>query len=259
MALFTDARVVTIDDLLKYEGTLVQVASSHDINVDTKISLVTSATGDRLMLWLRNIGVSDPQFIIRRQIGLSTVVVTEPLRRWLVFESLSRIFSEAYNLQLNTRFQGKWQEYVGEARLAAEYAFQAGIGIVFNALSKPALPLVSVQSGSSTPAGLYVQTTWVDAKGCESAPSPVNGLILASGSAISVAMAEGALNPPQAAVGWNVYVGVDQNAPTRQNALPVQIGSTWQLPSTGVATGNTTGQGQMPNFYVRTSKQILRG
>ena len=33
MALFTDAGIVTITDLLKYEGTLVQVASDHDINV----------------------------------------------------------------------------------------------------------------------------------------------------------------------------------------------------------------------------------
>jgi hypothetical protein len=259
MALYTDAGVLTINDLLKYEGTLVQVASDHDINVDTKIALATSAIGDRLMLWLLNIGTSDPQFVMRRVIGLSTVVVTDPLRRWLAFESLSRIFAEAFNLQLNTRFQGKWQEYQTEARSAADYTFQSGIGVVFGSLKEPDLPLVSVQSGASSAAALFIRTTWVDAKGCESAPSPVNGIILTDGSGISVAMAEGALNVPVAAVGWNVYIGLNQNPPTRQTSLPQEIGSTWQLPSTGIVSGSVAGNGQMPNFFIRTSKQILRG
>jgi hypothetical protein len=72
-------------------------------------------------------------------------------------------------------------------------------------------------------------------------------------------MAEGALDIPPAAVGWNVYIGVDQTAPTRQNSLPNLTGATWELPATGMVIGNTTGQGQWPNFYIRTSKQILRG
>ena len=38
MALFTDADIVTLEDLLPFEGSLVQVASAHGINVDTKIS-----------------------------------------------------------------------------------------------------------------------------------------------------------------------------------------------------------------------------
>ena len=36
MALFTDSGVVTLDDLLQFEAPLVQVASSHGINVETK-------------------------------------------------------------------------------------------------------------------------------------------------------------------------------------------------------------------------------
>jgi hypothetical protein len=259
MALFTDAGVVTINDLLRYESTLVQVASAHDINVDTKIELALNGIGDRLLLWLLNIGASDPQFLTRRRIGLSTVVVTDPLRRWIVIESLSRVFAEAFNLQLNTRFQGKLSEYQQEAKSAADFAFQSGIGIVFNPLPEPALPLVSAQTGSSSAAALFIQTTWVDIKGCESAPTPVNGVVLDAGSGISVAMAEGSMNAPPAAVGWNVYIGIDQGAATRQTTTPQRIGSTWQLPASGVTSGSLAGQGQMPNFFIRTSRQILRG
>jgi hypothetical protein len=258
MALFTDAGVITISDLLEYEGTLVQVASDHDINVDTKIELATSVIGDRLLLWLLNIGASDPQFLTRRVIGLSTLVVTDSLRRWLVFESLSRIFAEAYNLQLNTRFHGKWTEYQQAANSAADFAFQSGLAIVFNPLPEPALPLVSVEAGTSNAAALYVQTTWVDVNGGESAASPINGLILAAGSSITVAMAEGN-NAPVAAIGWNVYIAVDQGGASRQTTVPQPIGSTWQLPASIVTSGSAPGSGQIANFFIRTSKQILRG
>ena len=91
MALFTDENIITLGELLQFETTLVQIASTHGINVDTKINLATSAIGDKLMLWLLDVGMSDPQWTTRRVIGLSTVVVTPPLRRWLCFESLSAL------------------------------------------------------------------------------------------------------------------------------------------------------------------------
>jgi hypothetical protein len=52
MALFTDAGVVALDDLLQFEASLVQIASSHGINVDTKVTLSIDAIGDKLLLWL---------------------------------------------------------------------------------------------------------------------------------------------------------------------------------------------------------------
>ncbi len=39
MALFTDSDVVTLDDLLQFESTLVQVSTTHGIDVKTKIKL----------------------------------------------------------------------------------------------------------------------------------------------------------------------------------------------------------------------------
>ncbi|HEY7210658.1 MAG TPA: hypothetical protein VH477_10335, partial [Bryobacteraceae bacterium] len=111
MALFTDNGIITLDDLLPFEGSLGQVASLHGIDIDSKISLASNAVGDRLMLWLLNAGASDPQWLSRRALGLSTVVVTPPLRRWLCLDSLARVFAEAYNIQLNSRYQGKWAEY----------------------------------------------------------------------------------------------------------------------------------------------------
>lgn len=259
MALFTDTSVITLDDLLPYEVTLVQIASPHGINVDTKINLASSAIGDKLMLWLLDAGSSDPQSAARRQIGLSTVVVTPSLRRWLSFESLSRFFAEAFNIQLNSRFQGKWAEYQQESDTARDLVARDGIGIVYYPLPGPATPLVTVGAGNVTAQSLFVQTAWVDAQGSEGAPSPVNGSLLSDSSGITVAMAESGASVPLTATGWNVYLSSSQTGPALQNSTPLAIGAAWPLPAGGVVSGPAPSGGQAPDFYIPIANRIRRG
>ena len=255
MALFTDADIVTLDDLLAYENSLVQVSSTHSIDVATKINLAISAVGDKLLLWLLKVRAADPQWLSRRQLGLSTVVVTPVLQRWLCFDSLSRFYEEAYNVQLNTRFQGKQTEYQKLAGEAAEMTFMSGLGIVYTPLPKPAIPTVTVLAGTSTAEGVFVQSSWADSTGGESALSPVNGTILAAGSSFSVSTA----GAPAAATGWNIYASTDQNNITRQNNEPLPLGSIWSLPYAGLVAGPEPIDGQQPNFYVMMSRRLERG
>jgi hypothetical protein len=187
------------------------------------------------------------------------VVVTPPIKRWLCYEALARFFAEAYNVQLNTRFQGKWKEYRQEVKHGSDQALHAGLGIVFTPLPKPHMPEVSVQQGVAPAEPFYVQVSWIDSEGNESALSPVNGLVVNSQSSISVQMAEGALQAPPAAFGWNVYVGSNTDSITLQNGNPLSIGSTWSLPASGIENGPRGGDGQSPDFIVPISRQIRRG
>jgi hypothetical protein len=259
MALFTDTNVITLDDLLPYEVTLVQIASPHGINVDTKINLASSAIGDKLLLWLLDAWVADPQFATRRKIGLSTVVVTPSLRRWLSFESLSRFFAEAYNIQLNSRFQGKWAEYQQESNTARDLVTRDGIGIVYHPLQEPATPSVTVGAGTLAAQSLFVQTAWVDANGGESGISPVNGLLLNDSSGITVTMSETGSQVPPTATGWNVYLSSSETGPALQNNVPLAIGANWSLPSGGVISGPSPSAGQTPDYYVPVPNRIRRG
>jgi hypothetical protein len=258
MALFTDSDIVTLQDLLPFEASLVQIASSHGINVETKINLSIAAAGDKLLFWLLRAGMSDPQWVSRRLLGLSTVVVTPTLHRWLCFDALSRFYSEAYYVQLNTRFEGKWTEYQAAADEAFAMVANAGIGIVYNPLPQPLLPLASVQSGSLPAQALFIQTAWVDRNSNEGALSPINGLILAGANNVVVQMAEG-VNAPKNAIGWNIYASATGNDLTRQNGAPLTIGSTWQLPTSGVISGPEAIGGQQPDYYVIDPKRIQRG
>ncbi len=249
MALFTDADIVGLDDLLEFENTLVQISSTHNVDVSTKINLAVSDIGDKLMLWLLKAGRSDPQWLNRRLLGLSTIVVTSTLHRWLCFESLSLFFAEAYNLQLNTRFQAKWTEYQTKAAEAAEMVFMSGLGIVYNPLPQPAMPVVSVGIGTFLPEALFIQTAWVDKFGAESALSPVNGLVLQSPSSVSVTIQAAAGSPPTSATGWNVYASATSAGLTRQNAMPLASNTPWELPTSGLVSGPGPIDGQVPNFY----------
>ncbi len=257
MALFTDTGIITLDDLLGYENSLVQVSSSHNIDVDTKINLAVASVGDKLLLWLTKMGPADPQWLQRRQLGLSTVVVTSNLQRWLCFDSLMRFFAEAYNVQLNTRFQGKFTEYQTLASDAEAMAFTSGLGLVYAPLPEPTLPLVTVSAGTASAEGMFVQTAWTDKYGNEGALSPVNGVILTADSSITVVMTES--KPPPAATGWNLYASTQSDTLTRQNSSPLALGASWQLPDGGLIVGASPVNGQQPNFYLTLARELQRG
>lgn len=259
MALFTDPDVITLDDLLPFENSLVQVSSTHSIDVATKITLAVNAIGDKLMVWLLNVRASDPQWLDRRLLGLSTVVVTPTLQRWLCFDAISRFFAEAYNVQLNTRFQAKWTEYQQLASEAADMVFMSGLGFVYSPLPRPEMPFVSIAPGTLLPQALFMQTTWVDSLGNESAASPVNGVILQAPSAVWVSMGEGIITPPPAAIGWNLYASTSAESLARQNSTPLAINTSWQLPGASLLSGPKPGNGQTPCLYLLLSKQIQRG
>lgn len=259
MALFTDPGIVSLDDLLQFESALVQVSTTHAIDVATKITLATQSINDKLMLWLLNSGAADPQWIQRRVLGLSTVVVTPILYRWLCFDSLSRFFAEAYNVQLNTRFQGKWTEYKQEAQDASDMVFMSGVGIVYNPLARPAMPSIVIGSGGTLAESIFISTTWVDGKGGESAPSPVNGQLLQNFSSVAVTPVAQTTQPPATAVGWNVYASSTNANLVLQNAAVLPLNSSWDLPSTGLISGPTPPGGQQPDFYIPLSRRIQRG
>ena len=259
MALFTDPGVVTLQDLLSFEASLGQVASTHGIDVDSKIALAMDAVGERLMLWLLNAGAADPQWPTRRTLRLSTIVVTPSLRRWICFESLSRVFAEAYNVQLNTRYQGKWNEYQQQATNAAHLLFLAGVGMVYAPLPKPAVPLVSIQSGTNAAQTLFVQTAWVNSSGDESTLSDANAVTMGESASVAVAMTEGALQAPATAAGWNVYAGTTTLGLSRQNMAPLVVGSVWDMPPSGLMAGALPIGGQTPDANIAFVNEIRRG
>ncbi len=258
MALFTDSGILGLDDLLQFESGLVQVSSTHGIDIDTKIKLATDEIGAKVLLFLLRAGPSD-RWSSRAKLGLTNVVVSPAMFKWICNDTLAKIYAEAYNVQLNTRFQGKWNEYQKQADAASEIVFASGIGVVFDPLARPLIPSLKVRQGSLPVQSLFVQASWTDILGQESAPSPINGMNLTGFASLDVSMSEQLTNSPRNAIGWSVYASNNQQGLTRQNLDPIPLGTSWTLPASGLILGLSSPGGQSPSYFVPANRRWLRG
>lgn len=255
MALFTDGSPNSIDDLQTYETSIVSVASIEGIGLDSKLTLAADDIGAEVLAFLLREWPRDPQSTARRTLGLGTVAVTPPLRRWHVLHTLALVYRDAFNNQLNDRYQGKWQEYTKLARTAGTRYFQDGVGLVLNAIPKAGLPMLTNVQGSLAGATYFVAAAWVGPGGAEGSPSDpatldtgTSGLVMATPAAA-----------PAVATGWNVYAGTAAGAMTRQNSSPLVLGAAWTMPSGGLTAGAPLGPGQSPDVYLQDWHEIPRG
>lgn len=102
--------------------------------------------------------------------------------------------------------------------------------------------LSSVAGGSLTATTYYVKITYVNNTG-ETSPSPETSLAVALNNLLVVNSPSSVNN----AIGYNVYVSTSTGTETKQNSLPISIGTNWTEPTSGIISGsalpsaNTTG------------------
>lgn len=255
MALFHDGPISDTADLQKYESDILSVASVEGIDLGAKMSLAQRELANELLLFLlRRPYLQDPWLVDRREREVKDVVVTGPLRQWHVYKSLAFVYRDAYNNQLNDRYQGKWQEYEGLAKASERTYFQIGVGLVPDPVPKAPLPTLSSVIGAGAGGTYYVAVTWVNAAGHQGAPSDLVELTTSDGQQLVVSAGA----PPESVTGWNVYVGTSPESVTLQNLTTLPTGGTWTL-NGGLSTGAARGDGQRPTWFVVDHRVIERG
>jgi len=255
MALFTDGTISTIDELLAYESSLLDVARTERIDLTVKLVLARQEIGIQLAMFLLERGSGDWAGIAWPALELKRVVVTAPLKKWHIFHTLALVYRDVYNSQLNDRYKGKWKEYHRLAQWAALALYRIGVGIVADPVVQAAKPSLSSVAGPLPGATYYVRAAWLNASGVEGNPSEL--AVLSTGT--NTLLVVQAVNPPANARWFNVYVGLKLGNETLQNATPVAAGTAWTLPATGLKQGGAPGAGQEPDSYVRASGGFLRG
>jgi hypothetical protein len=181
--------------------------------------------------------------------------VTDALRQWNIHKALALVYRDAYNNQLNDRYQGKWNEYEQLAKASARKYFELGVGLVADPMPKAGTPLLASNAGNGSGGTFYASATWVNSEGQEGTPSGFAALTLSAGQVLTVTLAGVA---PQNAKGWNVYVGTSPSNATLQNANPMAAGSTWTM-SGGLITGVAIPSGQAPAWFIADNRKIERG
>jgi hypothetical protein len=252
--LFTDNPAIAIEDLADYETSVLDTAHTEGINLTVKIRLGMNEVGLQLQSQFAPLAANGIGMTPR--LTLSNIVVTPPLRLWLLFHTLELVYRDAYFSQLNDRYQAKWNEYKELSTSAAALLFQIGIGTVANPILQAVHPRLSLVAGALAPAKYFVEVSWKNVTGQEGGPSETTALDVPAGSTLQVQ----ALSPPANATSWNVYAGVAPDALFLQNTVPLTVGASWTAPNSGLSTtGQPPGTGQPPTYLSPAPKILLRG
>lgn len=244
MALFTDGSISTIEELVGYESAILDVAKTEGIDLTKKLTLAEE-----------ELAVDLQAFLARQNDTRLTnqIVVTESLHKWHTFRALSVTYRDAYNRQLNDRYEGKWKEYERLAAWAAGALFEAGVGMVNAPVPRANKPELGTIAGPHGAQVYFVSVTWLGAGGAEGAPSEVTALTAVANTALWVK----AVNPPAGVLGWDLYAGRSGTDLALQNSSPLMAGVTWAEPSGGLNTGRAVGRGQEPDSYLRQSARRI--
>lgn len=248
MALFVDGNPSQITDLANYESAIVEVAATEGIDLTAKTTVATIEIGLELQRFL----VQAPG---GRQFTLGHVALTDGLKQWHTLLALAATYRDAHFQQLNDRHKQKWKEYERLARQAGSMLFETGVGLVFQPLAKPVMPLLDQVAGNQPARTYYVRVEWVDGSGVESAPSDPAAITTQEGSLLTVR----AVGAPAGAAGWHLYAGLLDDQVQKQNNAPLALGATWTLPTTGLAAGSAPGEGQTAEHFLRHIPVLQRG
>src|ERR1700744_389091 len=108
MALFTDGPISSAEDLQTYDASVLGDAGAEGIDVAAKVHLAQQDIASEILLFLlRRAAFRDCLPYHRRSRELDGVVVTGGLHQWHVHKTLALVYRDAYNAQLNDRYQGK--------------------------------------------------------------------------------------------------------------------------------------------------------
>jgi hypothetical protein len=255
MSLFTDGVIATINDLRGYESSILDVAHTEGIDLTTKLALSQEEVAVELeaLLTRSRAGAWNSSGGWRPK--LDNVVVTRPLKQWLVFHTLAVAYRDAYNSQLNDRYMGKWKEYAQLAKWAARMLRETGVGLVSSPLGKAAEPETGTTPGGGMAARYYVQAAWRNAKGTEGAPSEVVVYDTPDGALLTVETKDA----PSGAAGWSIYAGTSPDTIALQSEEAMTLGQRWTAPEMGLISGRKPGQGQDPETYLTVDRTLQRG
>lgn len=252
MALFTDGNIATLNDLRGYETAILDLASNEGIDLGAKLALGHREVGFEILSFLLKQG-----YTFANQRNLDSVVVTEPLPHAEIMWTLGLVYRDAYNSQLNDRYEGKWKQYTDLSRRALSQYFEIGVGLTTCPLPKPEPPNTQLSSGGSLAAVTYsVQVAVCGLDGFTGALSDPLFIHAPDSTRLSVSLGT---ELPQRATGWFLYVGSGQSEPARQNDQPMSADTVWTCPDGGPRTGLPAVRIQQPDMWAMQRRRLLRG
>ncbi|MDX1980368.1 MAG: hypothetical protein SFV51_08870 [Bryobacteraceae bacterium] len=249
MALLVDGSSPSVEELQRYEAGVIEMANTEGIDLGAKASIAREQIVTELIELLNRNSDGQGQSVMGR------VVLTEPLRRWLVMGALAAVYGEGRLSQVSERYAGKWADFARLAGEAKQWLVRAGIGVAGAPLRRPGAPELTVLEGSAPAGSYFFRYTWAAVGGQESEAGDMAVVTLSAPG--GVRLTPGAA--PTGAVGWNVFAGEVESELAMQNGAPIAIDEPWEWNSGNLDAGRPPSGGQAPDSYVRVPNVLLRG
>jgi hypothetical protein len=248
MALFTDGSISSMEDLTARDSQLAVVASGEGIDVTQKMAVAQEEIGSDLTAMLARLERWT-------QTALGNIAVTPALRLWHTLRTLEMVYGDAYHSQLNDRYAGRRDQFRSMAQDARERLMEIGIGVASRPVAKAAMAVVTPIPAGALAAGTYfVTVAWVNGAGEEGASANA-AMVEVTGGGLEITPGEA----PEAAVGWNVYAGPDEESMVLQNPVAIAAGEAWVQTAAPISSGRKAGAGQAPNYLKPLPRVIPRG
>ena len=148
MALFTDGPPSNIEFLAGLDSQLHNVASTEGIDVRSKLELAFEEIGLDLHTLLKRADFADRMLWVVVKPTLEDVVVTTALKLWHACRTLELVYSDAYNSQLNDRYQGKRDQFHQMAISYRERLIDAGAGMASIPVPRAMTPALATYTGT---------------------------------------------------------------------------------------------------------------
>lgn len=245
MALLVDGDVNHIEDLKEWDTSVLDVANGEGIDLSAKLRLAVKEMEEEIESFLR----------WHEEGELGQVETSTSLKRWHALKTLETVYRDAYFSQLNDRYGARWRDYAELAANQERRFFDAGVALVSQPVRRPVRVEIVVGEGAAPAATYWLQATLIDAAGRESAPSEVQVTSSPLPHSVTVWMPFA----PSGVTHWNLFASQQARSLGLQNAEPMEVGSEWVLPSSGIVPGRPPGHGQAPDGLVNRPMQIRRG
>src|SRR5581483_1094341 len=242
---------------MNYETSITDVAGTEGIDTSVKLQLVQDEIAQQLLGFLLRrdggwaIGSGTQR---RRQLGVSDVVVTDELRRWHTLRALAMIFRDAFDNQLNDRYEGKWQNYERLQAEAERLYLTNGVGLVWTPAPRPGAPEITTTRGPSIAGTYCFAYSWVTQDGSEGQCGDAASITLDAQTQAVVSCG----TAPSGISGWNLYAGASLDGLALQNTAPLAPVDHWaQGPP--LRSGPPPGAGQPASRWLVDDHRLRRG
>jgi hypothetical protein len=252
MALLNEQTISCLGDWTAYESKLTVLSAQESASVDKKGELARDEMRTEVLAFLaRNTNLGDAA--IRKLV--EQVYVSEPIRRWHIYLTLSLYYSDLASLQASVLHREQSKYFELRADEARDQAFATGLGIISNPVPAGMEPTIAAPALTDMDRLVRGRVRFLNASGVEGSPSAEFPVPMAMAGSVSLRF-DGL---PEGVASWRIYLAEDSDVFISLNADGFAVGENVVLTPSFTCVGpELRAGGQMPDRYIRYSRNLGR-